>query len=253
MTSNKEALQEWRNDEKNARSYYGDSIYETIERALSPVEGDAEKALDTLKNAVVFLPNAMQQFRLKDIAVIEHTLSQRTLQEWQPVPGWEAQYLVSSGGLIKRVTGEKIGTWYNDDGYEFVRLANPRSTERVHRIVASAFVANPDGKPRINHIDNNPANNCASNLEWCTQAENMAHMDAQGRRSKYWSGKRSPNSKLDREQVLKIVELSNGGMGQEKIAEVMGSNKKTVHQILTGKSYKWALPTLPKPTDKAEV
>ena len=44
-----------------------------------------------------------------------------------------------------------------------------------HRIVAQEFIPNPNNKPFVNHIDGNPANNKAENLEWCTQEENEQH------------------------------------------------------------------------------
>lgn len=44
---------------------------------------------------------------------------------------------------------------------------------RVHRIVAQAFIPNPEDKPEIDHIDCNPSNNCVENLRWCTHKENQ--------------------------------------------------------------------------------
>ena len=60
--------------------------------------------------------------------------------------------------------------------------------EYVHRLVAFAFVPNPLGKPCINHIDCDPTNNNALNLEWCTKAENTAYMKRLGRnkRTEAW-------------------------------------------------------------------
>lgn len=47
--------------------------------------------------------------------------------------------------------------------------------ESIHRLVAQAFIPNPDSKPQVNHIDCNTLNNNVSNLEWCTAKENTVH------------------------------------------------------------------------------
>ena len=62
-------------------------------------------------------------------------------------------------------------------GYEKVCVKKNGNTVtlKVHRLVAVAFVPNPQRKPHINHIDGNKANNICSNIEWCTHSENMSH------------------------------------------------------------------------------
>lgn len=63
-------------------------------------------------------------------------------------------------------------------GYRKVNLYDKRgkcSKKYVHRLVAEAFIPNPENKPNVNHIDCNRQNNKASNLEWCTQSENIKH------------------------------------------------------------------------------
>ena len=62
----------------------------------------------------------------------------------------------------------------NSRGYYRIHLRNDHGIKLffVHRLVASAFVENPEGKPHVNHIDNDPANNSAVNLEWVTPKEN---------------------------------------------------------------------------------
>ena len=66
---------------------------------------------------------------------------------------------------------KRVSLWYN-------KKANDH---RIHRLVAQAFIPNPDNKPEINHIDNNGNNNHVSNLEWVTKSENMLHSRKQGR------------------------------------------------------------------------
>lgn len=65
----------------------------------------------------------------------------------------------------------------NEKGYLMVHLYRKRmnKTVKVHRLVAEAFVPNPDGLPEVNHIDGNKSNNSASNLEWVTRRQNMRH------------------------------------------------------------------------------
>ena len=71
----------------------------------------------------------------------------------------------------------------SEKGYTRVTLCKNGKTKKflVHRLVAEHYISNPKLLPDINHIDNNPANNHHSNLEWCTHSENMIHCHKQGR------------------------------------------------------------------------
>lgn len=111
---------------------------------------------------------------------------------WRPCPGYEGFYEVSDLGQVRTVShirNGKHGTTckvsprikmlsMNNDGYLVVSLnANSNKTNVlcVHRIVAAAFVPNPDNLPQVNHIDGNKLNNAASNLEWCDSIYNTKH------------------------------------------------------------------------------
>ena len=71
----------------------------------------------------------------------------------------------------------KLRPKVNHDGYLRIQLWSRNQCEFVgiHRLVAETFLPNPDNKPVVNHIDGNKQNNLVSNLEWCTQQENIIH------------------------------------------------------------------------------
>lgn len=77
----------------------------------------------------------------------------------------------------------------DDKGYPYVDLTQSngkRKCPKTHRLIALAFISNPEGKPQINHIDGNKRNNKISNLEWVTQSENVKHS--------YLTGLNNPNT-----------------------------------------------------------
>ena len=108
------------------------------------------------------------------------------MEEWRDVKGYEGRYEVSSFGNIKSlISGGKImKPNFVGRGYATVELFNGHKGQRIliHRIVAKAFIPNPNNHPIINHIDENKTNNCMDNLEWCTYSHNSRHGTMQQRR-----------------------------------------------------------------------
>lgn len=99
----------------------------------------------------------------------------------KPVVGYENLYYVTTDGHIistKKFKKEKIillEQTINSSGYLSVSLYknNKTKTHRVHRLVAQAFIPNPENKPQINHKNENKLDNCVENLEWCTLEYNI--------------------------------------------------------------------------------
>jgi hypothetical protein len=118
---------------------------------------------------------------------------------WKDIKGYEGYYQVSNLGRVKSVARviqrkskpytvkEKILKARPDkDGYKYLVLCvNCKTkTTSIHRLVAQAFIPNPDNLPCINHKDENPANNNVENLEWCTYSYNNTYNDLAHRRMK---------------------------------------------------------------------
>lgn len=116
-------------------------------------------------------------------------------EEWRPVTGYEGYYSVSSEGRVRRDEhADRRGTVYKERiltsaladksrGYRHVHLSKDGVAKwhSVHRLVAEAFVPRPEGCDIVNHLDNDPNNNAARNLEWTTYEGNMQHAARQGR------------------------------------------------------------------------
>lgn len=110
------------------------------------------------------------------------------IEEWKDIPGYEGHYQANPNGEIRSVTkhvGSKSGSIATkhgkvltqttiNKGYKQVHLSKngTAKNESVHRLIASTFIDNPNGYPCINHIDENPGNNLADNLEWCSYKYN---------------------------------------------------------------------------------
>lgn len=120
----------------------------------------------------------LRKFRKKKLVITRKSNYGEFMEIWKDIDGFGREYQISNLGRVKSFkTGKakilKLKT--NNKGYKWVALSRNgiQNNLLVHRLVAMHFLDNDKNYKIINHIDENPANNNVSNLEWCTQSENV--------------------------------------------------------------------------------
>lgn len=104
---------------------------------------------------------------------------------WKDIEGYEGLYKISNMGNVKSLnynhTGKEgiLKNYKDTGGYLFIGLFKDGKRKNciIHRLVAEAFIPNPDNLPEVNHKDENKSNNRADNLEWCSRQYNNTYND----------------------------------------------------------------------------
>lgn len=152
-----------------------------------------------------------------------------------PITDYENQYSISECGAVTRLeTGKVLAHTLNkQNGYLYVSLwkNNKGKTVAVHRLVALAYIPNPDNKPFVNHKNSNRADPLKDNLEWCTQSENIQHGYDEG----FMSQEERRNFKsFELELLLKAV-LAGEAMAYLATAADVGLTRLTINLRNTAK------------------
>ena len=171
---------------------------------------------------------------------------------WKPIEGTDGKYEVSNTGKVRclnyKQTGktkeltasEKVG------GYLQLRVKKNGNlkTVVVHRLVADAFIPNPDGKPEVNHIDGDKKNNNADNLEWVTRSENIKHAVNIGLREKVSASASKRGKEWIKElhkaqqKAVIAVKIETGERftfdSQQEAAECLGLQKSHITSVING-------------------
>jgi len=167
-------------------------------------------------------------------------------EKWKPVPGYEANYIISESGIVMRSSkkrgthiGKIVKSHTDKKGYTRTRLTNGEkaSTLKVHRLVAMAYISNPHNLSQVNHKDTDKSNNHYSNLEWCTNPENKTHAMENGICPKAWLGKKGK----DHNRSIPIV-ATNKSTGEQKdffgsweAARELGLLQGSIANVLAGR------------------
>lgn len=152
------------------------------------------------------------------------------VEEWRPVVGYEGLYEVSNLGHVKRVFHMKPHK--KKHGYAVVSLYKNGVAKSfsVHRLVATAFIPNPEGKPQVNHIDECTTNNRVDNLEWVTPKENN-NWGTRIARITNKNGSKTPVLQVDLDTHEVIAEFP----GQSAAARATGISVSCINAVLKGR------------------
>lgn len=149
---------------------------------------------------------------------------------WKPIKGYEEIYEVSSAGQVRNVvTGRTIKPKIEKNGYVRVHLSKNGTAKSVllHRVVATAFLGNPNRFLTVNHKDENKQNNSAHNLEWC----DMSYQN------RYGNGAIARNKAKERP----VIQMDMSGRyiqtwgSIKEAAEALGLNSSTIVCVCKGK------------------
>jgi hypothetical protein len=102
---------------------------------------------------------------------------------WKDIEGFENYKINENGEIVNKRTNHTLKHSINEKGYHKVILQkdNKKHKTGVHRLVAKAFIPNPNNYREVNHIDENKDNNNYKNLEWCNREQNIAHSIKSGK------------------------------------------------------------------------
>lgn len=156
------------------------------------------------------------------------------MEEWKSIPGYEGLYEISSYGRVKSLDryvkvksksyrlqkGKMLSPIKNKYGYLQVFLCcnGKYKIISVHRLVAEAFIPNPDNLPIINHKDEDKSNNCVENLEWCSHRYNSNYNGVLKKRSQ----------RMKENGIYEKIALK-----RTKYPELIGLDIKERHKIYT--------------------
>ena len=162
---------------------------------------------------------------------------------WKGIKGYEGKYQISSFGRVKSLKDkygnyrEKILKQKKDDlGYYRINLYKfyKSKTFLVHRLVAEAFIENPNNYKEVNHRDENPSNNKVDNLEWCTAEYNVNYGTRNKRVSEKMKG-RYKGSNHPKARKVQCVTTGKKFSCIKEAAEYYSINRKCISDCCRGK------------------
>jgi hypothetical protein len=155
---------------------------------------------------------------------------------WKDIEGYEGKYQVSNLGRVKSIIFVKATGKIREKLLKPIVVNKNKRYVRVmgntviHRLVAKAFIPNPENKPQVNHKNGNKEDNRVENLEWATCSENLKHAFRNNLNSTK-KGEESNLATITKDTVLKIRNLFNKGEGAREVSRLTGVKVRNLYRI----------------------
>ena len=173
------------------------------------------------------------------------------MEKWKDIDKYKGYYQISNEGRVRsldRIVNNRYGrrvvksrqmkVFKDSYGYNVVALCKNSKTEmvRTHRLVAIAFIPNPENKNCINHKNGIKEDNRISNLEWCTYKENNSHAITSGLNNQ--KGERHNRASLKEDDIYEIREkYGKNGNTLRSLAIDYGVSFTTIHAVVSKRSW----------------
>ena len=165
---------------------------------------------------------------------------------WKDIPEYEGTYQISNLGNVRSISRSVKGyksryciptrlkkKTINASGYEVVGLwkNNRQNLVFIHRLIAEAFIENPNRYPEVNHVDGNKQNNDISNLEWCSPRMNVDHAYRAGLTTRAKKVRCVETGQIYRSQTEASIEVYGSRKSQSAIGAVALGKRKTYNGL----------------------
>ena len=169
------------------------------------------------------------------------------MEKWKTIPNTNGYYDISNKGRIRsyhnhghnKLKTPRLLNWSLDvSGYEVKTISVDTKPVNIkaHRVIAEAFIPNPENKPYINHLNSNPSDNRIENLEWCTASENTKHMFDTGRKTLV--GENHNQSILNRKKVKEIRKIyKEQDITQKELGKKYGVTCHCISAVIRRKTW----------------
>ena len=161
------------------------------------------------------------------------------MEEWKDIEGYEGLYQISNEGRVKSLRKNIIKKdAKHSQEYRLIQLCHNKvnKTFYVHRLVAKAFILNPENLLEVNHIDGDPTNNHVTNLEWSTRSEQLLHAYRLGL-AQTKVGEESNFAKLTEKQAIGIL-IDKVQISVKDLCEEYNVTRRTIERLRKRQTWK---------------